>query len=512
MRTSPRASRYAPRVGSPRWCSASQSRTWARTRSHTRRPERNSGSRLPVSNSEAYGDRRAALIAVRSSTWSPTATPTLAPTLASSLPTVVKTPYGSGSPDRYSATTAAPRPGVAAVVTGGATLAELERPECVDHDGQLVESFGTQTRLDGAGLGAVRVTARMQRDRPLTDPGALAGLVVTAAVEHHLVGVDVGVVVGDRDRQRVVVDLAGHEVAHHEVLPLEHLVHRGRLVHTAGDRLEVVDIEDVRVQTPVPADHVERVLRHDVHRADQTTRTVATVFDVDLDVGLIDSDRFPRYPQVSFTVRRVLEQLAIAGEVAPGRSNVAGRLDAVGAYGARTRRDPAVRRRPRDNDVVTGPDVEVPEHRLHGGRAVLDVHTLITRGVPVERGGRRGDDIADAHVTIAQYQAPRGDDVGCCRVFVREQAVQHQMPGEQRLVRRGALFGQRPWPGVDQSRGHAGVIEQRRVRGEALLADQLFKVQRPVWAPMLSVPFGWDVSDTAVVRHHCLRSSVGPNC
>ncbi len=56
-----------------------------------------------------------------------------------------------------------------------------------------------------------------RRDRADADPGALAGLVVAVDVEHDLVGVDVGVVVGHRDRQRVVVDLARHEVADHEV-------------------------------------------------------------------------------------------------------------------------------------------------------------------------------------------------------------------------------------------------------------------------------------------------------
>jgi hypothetical protein len=38
---------------------------------------------------------------------------------------------------------------------------------------------------------------------------ALARLVVAAAVEHHLVGVGVGVVVGHRERQGVVIDLPG---------------------------------------------------------------------------------------------------------------------------------------------------------------------------------------------------------------------------------------------------------------------------------------------------------------
>ena len=71
--------------------------------------------------------------------------------------------------------------------------------------------------LVGARLRAVRVAAGVQRHRALPDARALARLVVAAAVEHHLVGVDVRVVVRHRDRQRVVVDLARHEVADDEV-------------------------------------------------------------------------------------------------------------------------------------------------------------------------------------------------------------------------------------------------------------------------------------------------------
>ena len=116
-------------------------------------------------------------------------------------------------------------------------------------------------RSTAPGCGPCACPPGCRRDRALADARALAGLVVAVDVEHDLVGVDVRVVVGHRDRQRVVVDLARHEVADDEVVALEDLVHRRRLVHPAGDRLEVGDVERVRVQAAVPADDVERVLR-----------------------------------------------------------------------------------------------------------------------------------------------------------------------------------------------------------------------------------------------------------
>src|SRR3546814_13074748 len=102
---------------------------------------------------------------------------------------------------------------------------------------------------------------------------------------HHLVAVDVGVVVGNGHRYWVVVDLAGDEVADHEVVALEDLVSRGRLVDLAGDRHVVLDVERVWVEAAVPADDIERVvgIRHGC--PDNAARAVASMLDQHSDVA-----------------------------------------------------------------------------------------------------------------------------------------------------------------------------------------------------------------------------------
>src|SRR4051812_20482199 len=87
-----------------------------------------------------------------------------------------------------------PRPGVRAVVGRRPALAELQGPEGVDHHGELVEVLLAERLLDRSRLRAVAVPARVQGHRAGADAGALAGLVVAAAVEHHLITVDVRVV------------------------------------------------------------------------------------------------------------------------------------------------------------------------------------------------------------------------------------------------------------------------------------------------------------------------------
>ncbi len=353
------------------------------------------------------------------------------------------------------------------------------------------------------------MTARVQRDRPDPDAGALARLVVPGDVEHHLVGVDVRVVVGHRDGERVVVDLAGHEVADHEVVALEDLVHRRRLVHPAGDRLEVRDVEDVRVEAPVPSDHVERVLRQDVHRAGQPSAragTGAAVLDVDLHVGPLHLAGRGRHPQVPLAVRRVLEQLPEPGQVAAWRRDVAVALDRVEAQRL-PRHHPAVRGGARDDRVVTRADLEIPEDRLQPPLPGLDEGALVTGGVAVVGRGAPGDHIAQPHVAVAEQQPAAGHRVDPAGIEVGEELVRREVARQQRGVRHRGLVGQLPCPRVDQRGRNAPVVEQRGVGGEPLLAHQLLAVEAAVGAPVLGVPLGGHVSHPLVVRHSDHRRS-----
>src|SRR4051795_7130545 len=75
-----------------------------------------------------------------------------------------------------------PGPGVSGVLDREGGLAEIQRPECVNHDGQLVEELGADRPFHRTRLGAVREAGRVQRDRPLLDARAPAGLVIAAGV------------------------------------------------------------------------------------------------------------------------------------------------------------------------------------------------------------------------------------------------------------------------------------------------------------------------------------------
>ncbi len=118
-------------------------------------------------------------------------------------------------------------------------------------------------------------------------------------------------VVRNRDRVRVEVELARTERADDEVRPFERLVRGRRHVDAACDRLEVVDRERPRVDVAVPADDVERVVVDHV-------RLIA-VADAHLDDELAPLTmrlQLGRGMDVPVVVRRVLHQLPVLVAIA----------------------------------------------------------------------------------------------------------------------------------------------------------------------------------------------------
>ncbi len=269
----------------------------------------------------------------------------------------------------------------------------------------------------------------------------------------------------------------------------------------AGDRHEVLDVEGVRVEAAVPADHVERVRRVGHPAADQAGRAVAPVLHEHLDVGALDQERLGRV--------RAGRARSTARARAAGRS---GRGTAsAGRRGCSPRSRRACSARPGSqrcvvargtSDVVAGPVGQHAEHRLDGAAALLDVHALVADRVAVVRRDRVGDDVGDPHVAVAEHQPPALHGVDRpLGVLGPEQPVQLEVPRLERVVRGDGQVGQLPDLAVDDRRRHAAVVEQGGVGGEALLPHQLLEAQRAVLVAERGVPLLRDLADLAVVRH-----------
>ena len=208
--------------------------------------------------------------------------------------------------------------------------------------------------------------------------------------------------------------------------------------------------------------------------------------------------------QIPFAVRRMLQQLPEPGEIPAGGRDVAGSLDDEPPQRPVPLDHPAVRGGPGDEDVVALAHRERAEDRLQRARSRLQVDTLVADRVAVQGAGQARGHVRQPDVVVPQHDPAAGDGVGGLPVVVREQVVQLEVAGDEWMVRGQPHAGQLPRSGVDQRRGQVPVVEQRGVRGEALLADELLVVQAAVGAAELGVPLGRHLTDAAVVRHGVL--------
>ncbi len=342
----------------------------------------------------------------------------------------------------------------------------------------------------------------MQRDRP--DVDALARAELPVDVVDDLLGLQVRVVVGEGDRLRVPVQPARAERADHEVRALERLVDRRRLVQPAGLRLEVRDVERVRVHVAVPPDDVERVVVEHV--------VLVAAPDAHLDLVLAPvavREQLGRRVEVALRERRVLEQLPVAVAVAVRGLDLARRVE--GKPALRPVEAEAVGRPARDHDVVVPAVGQRAEHRLEHALALVDEDDLVALAVAVEVVGLRLRD-ADAHL-----------DVG---VVLQHAAAQHCVAlgleargvGEPVHVRLGhplLELDRRELAHVLDAAGRPQVVEDRLVAAEALEAEDLLHQQRRravagarrVGIAELDVALGRDLAEVVVAHQRFPLSS-----
>src|SRR5262245_15959061 len=363
----------------------------------------------------------------------------------------------------------APGERVARVVQVPRQRREPQRTERVAHHGELLGAAGAEGALDEPRLRPVRQARRMERDGLQLDP--LPRSELTGDVVDHRLGLQVRVMVWQRHGHGVVVQLAGAERADDEAGALEGLVHRRGLVHAPRDRLEVVDVERVRVDVAVPSHDVERVV---VERVPLVA--IAHAHDQLAVLAVAVRDELRRRVDVAMRVRRALEQLPVAVAVPVRRLDLARRVERQIELVAL--REEPVDRPARDDDVVALPVRQRAEGGLELARALVDEDHLVALAVLVERAllAHRPAD-GDLHVVVP-HQEPATVDRAALRLDVLRV---HQVPrvsvGHPLLPRDRRELAQ-----LLDAAGGLEVVEDRLVAREALVAHDLLGQERPVLA------------------------------
>ncbi len=173
----------------------------------------------------------------------------------------------------------------------------------------------------------------------------------------HLVRLEIGVVVRNRNGLGVPLELAGAERADHEAGSLEGLMSRRRLMEPARLRLEVGDVERPGIDEAIPADDVERVIVEDIGLVASPHPDRHPIL-----TRLIMSLQLHRAMHITVVVGSMLEKVAVFVPISPGR------LDLSGADEYQqpmlTFADEAISAAPRDDDVIALAIGQVAEDRL----------------------------------------------------------------------------------------------------------------------------------------------------
>src|SRR6185503_14642923 len=103
-------------------------------------------------------------------------------------------------------------------------------------------------------------SARMQRNRGGFNPAARSE--ITANVEQYLICFDIIVNPRNFHRFRMGIEQARRERADNVTANLKRLMDGRWLVNRAGNRLEILGVERERINVAIPANDIERMMRH----------------------------------------------------------------------------------------------------------------------------------------------------------------------------------------------------------------------------------------------------------
>ena len=266
---------------------------------------------------------------------------------------------------------------------------------------------------------------------------------------------------------------------------------RRRLVDPPGDGLEILDVEDPRIQEAVPAHHVERM------EVEVVGRQLIARLDAHLELPALHVRLEPlRTADVALAVGRVLEQLPVLVPVAPRRLDLGHRFDDQEALVAGVHHH-AVGGAARQDHVVAGPVGERAEDRLEASGSEVNEVQLVALAVPVEIVHARGGPTdGERDVGVPQQDLPRLDGIGAGPGVAGEQVMV-----AERLARGERNLRVAHFPDALHQGRSVVVIEQGAHAAETLAPHELLAEQRAVGLPELGVALVGDEPQGVIHGH-----------
>src|SRR5690349_13019523 len=152
-----------------------------------------------------------------------------------------------------------PAIGISRIIDSLRHSRKMQGMEGIDHHRHLFRMFSPKTLLNHAGLWPVGNTTRMQCNRCFFDAAPTAKVAID--IVEHLIAIDIAMVVRDRHRQWMIIQLSWHKRANHKVRSLERLMDRRWLMYTSRNWFEIVNIQDPGIGATIPTHHIQGMMR-----------------------------------------------------------------------------------------------------------------------------------------------------------------------------------------------------------------------------------------------------------
>src|SRR6266550_8101652 len=157
-------------------------------------------------------------------------------------------------------------------------------------------------------------------------------------------------------------------------------MNRWRLMHSAYDRLEIVNVECPRVEIPIPADDIEWVMVEN-----ELIEAVVLLHEQAKITHLVVRLELDRSPDVALRIGRAFLQLPELVAISFGPTHVSAALHDEELWLIPLHVElEAMQNAAMDDEVVSLPKWEIAEHGLQRAGALGDVHDLVSLRVAIE--------------------------------------------------------------------------------------------------------------------------------
>src|SRR5450432_1519811 len=176
------------------------------------------------------------------------------------------------------------------------------------HHREFLRFLRTQAFFNSSRMGSVRDARRMQGNH--TSCYLFTAHKVAIHIIQYFVAIDIAMVVGNRNRQGMVVKKTRNKTTYDKVVAFKSNMNRRWLVYPSRDRFKIQDGENIGITATIPANDVKRMMG-----IMNSINNSLFLYAYKKISAFIPGARKDRGPYIPFTIGRMLKKLSVFADI-----------------------------------------------------------------------------------------------------------------------------------------------------------------------------------------------------